>query len=107
MIKNILLVLSIISLTHAENTIYSCKEHSFYITKVSVGHEHINYKLLLNNKTLIKELFKDMWLIKTISCTSDGFKINTNHQQYGDLSEKVFTIVPKTPYEYNISFHSL
>ena len=101
-IKNLIFFLSIVSLIHSQETTYECKQHPHSLTQTSIGYEHINHKLLLDNKILIKELFDEMWFIKKISCTSNGFKINANHRQYGDLSEKTFILLPQISHRYKI-----
>jgi len=82
---------------------YSCKEHEYYLSLKSAGFEHVNHKLLLNGKVLIKELEESMWFIESVKCNKKGFNIIASHIQYNDPTKKEFLLVIKNSENYEIN----
>lgn len=71
---------------------YRCKEHGYYLTLEQRGFDHVNHRLLLTGKVLIKELDKAMWFIEDVKCTSSGFSITASHIQYNEPTKRKFRI---------------
>ena len=83
-------------------TEYRCREHSNFLVLKASGFEHVNHQLLLNRKTLIKELEQQNWFIEKVECTSNGFEIVASHAQYGDPTKKKFLLMVTDPLRYEI-----
>lgn len=73
-------------------TTFKCTEHEYYLVLESGGFEHVNHRLYLNGKTLIKELEQGMWFIEETQCTKKGFKVTASHIQYNDSTKRTFTL---------------
>jgi len=71
---------------------YRCKEHEHFLLLEEHGFEHVNHNLLLNGKTLIKELADTMWFIEEVECAASGFEVTASHIQYNEPTKKEFTI---------------
>lgn len=81
---------------------YKCSEHNNFLVLKEGGFEHVNHNLLLNGKTLIKELEQAMWFIEEVKCTSNGFEIIASHIQYGDPAKQKFVLKVTGPLQYEI-----
>ncbi|MDH5769593.1 MAG: hypothetical protein OEZ31_11665 [Nitrospirota bacterium] len=95
-----LLLLSVSLSLSAEE--YSCKEHNHILKRQSIGHEHVNHRLFLNGRILIKELADAMWFIETVTCTQKGFEIIASHVQYNEPTQKKFVLVIVDKEQYRV-----
>jgi len=71
--------------------IYKCSQFDDYLTIKSVGFEHVNHIVYLNN-TEVTELSQAMWFVDSLTCSSSGFEIKVNHAQYGDFESKLYSL---------------
>ena len=81
---------------------YSCKEHDHILKRESIGHEHVNHRLFLNGRILIKELADAMWFIETVNCSKEGFEIIASHVQYNEPTQKKFVLVIVDKEQYRV-----
>ena len=87
----------------AEIDIHECANHPNKLTIESVGFEHVNHRIYLNETIFIKELLNEMWFIEHVQCIDGGFKLKASHIQYNVPDTKQFLLITSDGKSYSLT----